>query len=87
MTIIERKAMVEWDYAMSSPKSYTIKVEASNIIGSHTVQWDLLVPISYSVAVTGITPSGELPVPKPITIKGEVTFGDGIPRVVPVNVE
>ena len=79
--------LVQWDFTQASLVPYKISVQASNIIGSNTVTWELSVLISYSAKVSDVQPNGILPKAKVVTISGLVEFFNGsLPRVVPVDI-
>ncbi|KAL3847724.1 hypothetical protein ACJMK2_018620 [Sinanodonta woodiana] len=87
MTINERNGLVEWQRTLAGSSPYQITAKATNIIGSHSIKWSIMVPRSYSAQATSTEPSGILPVPKPVSILGVVNFANGsTPRVVPVDV-
>ena len=87
MSVNAITGLVEWQYAAASAVQYDIRVTATNLIGSHTVTWNIMVPRSYSVETSDVEPSGILSIPKPVTISGVVMFANGSsPRVVPVDV-
>ncbi|KAL3847722.1 hypothetical protein ACJMK2_018618 [Sinanodonta woodiana] len=87
MTINERNGLVEWQRTLAGSLPYQITAKATNIIGSHSITWSIMVPRSYSALATSTEPSGILPVPKPVLILGVVHFAnESKPRVVPVDV-
>ena len=88
MTIIQGSGLVEWSDAVGVATVYTIRAQASNIIGSFDVTWTIAVPLSYSAQVTSTDPSGVIPSPHGILITGSIAFVLGAsPRVVPVDVK
>ena len=88
MTIDERTGLLQWKNAMATLTNYTIKVTANNIIGQHTVVWEILVPVSYSVSLDTIEPTGIFPKPTSVDIVGQLHFhGQVPPDNVPIAVK
>ena len=88
MTINERTGLLQWKNAMATITNYTIKVTANNIIGQHTVEWEILVPVSYSVSLNTIEPTGIFPKPTSVDIVGQLHFHGQVPQdVVPITVK
>jgi hypothetical protein len=88
MTIDERTGLLQWENAMATLTNYTIKVTATNIIGQHTVEWEILVPVSYSVSLNTIEPTGIFPKPTSVDIVGQLHFhGQVPPNNVPIAVK
>ena len=87
MTINSGTGLVTWTYVEASSDQYEIRVQASNIVGSDTVTWNIVVHRSYSVVVSRVEPAGRLPVPKPVMIYGDVIFNnESLLRPVPIDV-
>ncbi|CAC5421089.1 unnamed protein product [Mytilus coruscus] len=76
MIINERTGRLFWSNVVGRPLAYTVMVTATNIVGKHSTEWMINVPVSYSVNMTSIYPDGILSRPKPIDIMGEVAFND-----------
>ncbi|XP_041349606.1 uncharacterized protein LOC121368912 [Gigantopelta aegis] len=74
MSIDASSGLVQWERAVATEDSHTIKVVASNRIGSSVVTWQVMVPLSYNATIDEILPDHSLPFPKTVTIKGHVTF-------------
>ena len=88
MTINERTGILQWKNVMAKLTNYTIKVTATNIIGQHTVEWIILVPVSYSVSLDSIEPTGIFPRPTSVDIVGQLHFdGQVPPDNVPITVK
>ena len=87
MVLNSGTGLVEWDFTQASLTPYEITVKATNIIGSQTVTWNLMVPMSYSAEVSAVVPNGVLPEAQVVTLSGLVNFFNGsMPRVVPVDI-
>ena len=87
MVLNSGTGLVEWDFTQASLTPYEISVKATNIIGSQTVTWNLMVPMSYSAEVSAVVPNGVLPEAQVVTLSGLVNFFNGsMPRVVPVDI-
>ncbi|XP_046573868.1 uncharacterized protein LOC124281912 isoform X2 [Haliotis rubra] len=77
MTIDQKTGLIFWERTVASVQPYIINVRASNRIGRTEVQWSLKVQLSYNITIEDVTPSGVLPVPKTIQIRGMVTYFSG----------
>ena len=87
MTINTSTGLVDWPNPKAISDQCVIQAKASNMIGSDIVTWNILVHRSYSVVVLRVEPNGRLPVPKIITIFGDVIFNNGSSlRTVPIAV-
>ncbi|XP_041350118.1 uncharacterized protein LOC121369231 isoform X2 [Gigantopelta aegis] len=74
LSVDTSSGLVQWERAVASEDSHTIKVVASNRIGSHVLTWHVMVPLSYNATIDEILPGHSLSFPRAVTIKGHVTF-------------
>ncbi|XP_052075239.1 uncharacterized protein LOC127712684 [Mytilus californianus] len=86
MIIDERTGRLFWSNVIGRLSAYSVIVTATNIVGEHSIEWTINVPISYSVNLISLDPDGILSKPKQIDIVGEVAFSDlNAPRLVPIK--
>ncbi|XP_052073342.1 uncharacterized protein LOC127711354 isoform X2 [Mytilus californianus] len=86
MMIDERTGRLFWSNVIGRLLAYSVIVEATNVVGKHSTEWTINVPVSYSVNLISLYPTGILPRPKQIDFLGEVAFSDFIaPRLVPIK--
>lgn len=86
MIIDGRTGRLFWSNVIGRQIAYSVTVEATNIVGKHSVEWTINVPVSYSVNLISLDPDGILPRPNQIDIVGEIAFIDFIaPRLVPIK--
>lgn len=86
MIIDERTGRLFWSNVIGRLLAYTVIVEATNVVGKHSIEWTINVPVSYSVNLVSLVPDGILPRPMQIEIFGAVKFSDLIaPRPVPIK--
>ncbi|XP_071178471.1 uncharacterized protein [Mytilus edulis] len=86
MIIDERTGRLLWSNVIGRLLAYTVIVEATNVVGKHSIEWTINVPVSYFVNLVSLDPDGILPRPMQIDIFGAVEFSDLIaPRPVPIK--
>ncbi|CAC5421095.1 unnamed protein product [Mytilus coruscus] len=86
MIIDKRTGRLFWSNVIGRLLAYSVTVTATNIVGEHSIEWTINVPVSYSVNLLSLDPDGILSKPKQIDIVGEVAFSDLIaPRLVPIK--